>query len=141
MARHRTDILVVDDDIVIRTLLTEILTNKAGRHVTAVASGAEALAFLDIVRPDLIVLDVMMPDIDGVTLFRLIRERVALAAVPVLFVSALSRAHGNTLEGTFQWLDKPFTYDELDEMVADLLGEGVYAITPARPDKQRPGVL
>ena len=137
MPRYRTDILVVDDDRLIRTLLTELMMKKPGRHVKAVASGAEALAYLDVVRPDLIVLDVLIPDIDGITLFRRIHHRPVLAAVPVLFVSSLSRVQGGKLEGKFQWLDKSFIFDELEPTVAELLGESGNVGMTAQPDRRR----
>ena len=102
-ARYRTDILVVDDDRLIRTLLTELTTKKPGRHVKAVASGPKP-SRISMSWPDLIVLDVLIPDIDGITLFRRIHHRPAPAAVPVLFVSSLSRVQGGKLEGKFQRL-------------------------------------
>src|SRR5579862_4437868 len=123
MARQRSDILVVDDDRAIRTLLTDLLTTNPARHVYTAADGTAALTFLTLVRPDLIVLDIRLPGLDGIALYRLIRQRAVLDDVPVLFLSALDRALTATLDGHFAWLSKPFEPDDLEALVADLLGE------------------
>src|SRR5581483_174372 len=99
---------------------------KPGRYVLTAADGVEALSLLSMVRPDLIVLDIRMPGLDGITLYHRIRRRDELADVPVLFLSALSRDHTACLDGHFTWLSKPFDPDDLEAAVAELVGEVTY---------------
>jgi CheY-like chemotaxis protein len=75
MTAQQSVILVVEDDVAVRDLLATALADKPHRTVTPVSNGAEALAFLDAVRPHLITLDVTMPGIDGIALYKKIRER------------------------------------------------------------------
>jgi CheY-like chemotaxis protein len=83
-AKH---VLVVEDDEAIRSLLQDVL--DGGGYVVSVArSGFEALAHMRRRQPDLVVLDLMLPDMDGWTLLR-VREREGhLARIPVLVISA-----------------------------------------------------
>ncbi len=115
-------ILVVEDDQAVRYLLTESLSETEGWSVTAVEDGAKALAVLDTIRPDLVILDVRLPGMDGFEVYRLIRERADMAEVPVLFASAERRPRADKLVGPFQWLRKPFDLAGLDAAVTDLLG-------------------
>ena len=124
MADQQTVILVVEDDEAVRTLLRAALGENDNWTVTAVANGAEALAFLDSVRPHLIVLDVTMPGIDGLTVYKHIRAREALSTVPVLFLSAMSSQRAASLEGPFTWMSKPFDINDLETTIEDLLGKG-----------------
>ena len=77
-------ILVVDDEEPIRTLLAFPL-RRDGHDVVTAASGAEALEEFDRVRPDLVLLDVMLPGIDGFEVCRRLRER---SPVPIIMLSA-----------------------------------------------------
>ena len=78
-------IVVVDDEPSIRELLVASL-HFAGFEVNTAASGSEAIEVIEKVQPDLIVLDVMLPDIDGFTVTRRIRQEDINA--PVLFLTA-----------------------------------------------------
>ena len=78
-------IVVVDDEPSIRELLVASL-HFAGFDVETAASGSEAIEVIERVHPDLIVMDVMLPDIDGFTVTRRIRQNGV--AVPVLFLTA-----------------------------------------------------
>jgi len=77
-------ILVVDDDAEIRALLSEYL-QRNGYRVTTAAEGKAMWAALEVKKPDLIVLDVMMPGDDGLTLCRNLRAR---SAVPIIMLTA-----------------------------------------------------
>lgn len=81
-------VLVVDDHEEIRTILRMNLQNASYR-VAEAANGREALALLARERPDLVLLDVMMPEMDGITALREIRGTPALRDLPVIMVSAL----------------------------------------------------
>jgi len=110
-------ILVVDDDADIRSSLTEILGDE-GYRVAGVRNGREALAYLqEQTRPSLILLDMMMPEMDGWR-FRLEQQRSPeLASIPVVILSA----HGNVREaalalGAADYLRKPLSIESLLEI-------------------------
>ncbi len=81
-------ILVVDDDPDIRRLATLALQRVGGFDVQTCCDGAEALQVAPEFGPDLIVLDVMMPQMDGIELFEAFSEHPQLASVPVIFITA-----------------------------------------------------
>ena len=108
-------ILVVDDDEMIVGLVEHALT-AAGYRVVTAASGSEALARLAEALPDLIVSDINMPDMDGLTLVTRMREDERLRAMPLLFLTSRGEASdvvaGMNL-GADDYLVKPFDLDEL----------------------------
>jgi len=80
-------ILYVEDEPDIRTV-TEFALEDEGFELTSCASGHEALAKAPVLKPDLILLDVMMPEIDGPTTLRKLRQLPHLANTPVIFMTA-----------------------------------------------------
>ena len=106
-------LLVVDDEPSIRELLTASL-RFAGFEVFAAADGQEALALADKHRPDLVVLDVMLPDLDGFAVTRRLRERGR--DMPVLFLTARDetsdKVQGLTVGGD-DYVTKPFSLEEV----------------------------
>ena len=80
-------ILLVDDDAVIRTLLTEYLESLS-YEVHAFASGPEALAGIESIRCELIVCDLQMPGMDGLSLLEQLQEKEAYTSLPVIMLSA-----------------------------------------------------
>ncbi len=105
-------ILVVDDDADVRGLVRELL-ERAGAAVTEAADGREALRLLYDVRPDVIVLDVTMPELDGWQTLERIRD---LTEVPVLMLTArdteLEKVRG-LQAGADDYVTKPFGRQEL----------------------------
>lgn len=85
-------VLLVDDDPDIRMVAKLSLTRVGKWAVLAAGGGAEALAVLETNKPDVILLDVMMPLMDGPTLLAKIRENPATAGIPVIFLSAKVQA-------------------------------------------------
>lgn len=114
-------LLLVDDDDNLRSMLDAALSHH-GFEVTALASGREALATMPTLAPDLVVLDVMMPDLDGFEVCR--RLRAEGSKVPVLFLTAKDatedKVRGLTLGGD-DYLVKPFSLEELVARVQALL--------------------
>jgi len=106
-------LLVVDDEPSIRELLTASL-RFAGFEVHAAGDGAEALKLAEQQRPDLVVLDVMLPDMDGFTVTRKLRERGR--EMPVVFLTArdetADKVTGLTVGGD-DYVTKPFSLEEV----------------------------
>lgn len=106
-------LLVVEDEPNIRELLATSL-RFAGFEVHAAADGATALKLADSVRPDLLVLDVMLPDMDGFTVTRRLRDQGQM--VPVLFLTARDgtsdKVTGLTVGGD-DYVTKPFSLEEV----------------------------
>ncbi|HLI95831.1 MAG TPA: response regulator [Candidatus Baltobacteraceae bacterium] len=108
-------ILVVDDD---RNLRKIIQTNLelAGYDVTTAANGEEALRILDAMQPDLIVLDVMMPMMDGYEVARRVRRHPSNAHVPIIMLTAKSEVEDKLAgfeAGADDYITKPFGPQEL----------------------------
>jgi two-component system, OmpR family, response regulator len=106
-------LLVVDDEPSIRELLTASL-RFAGFEVMNAADGAEALKLAEQHRPDLVVLDIMLPDLDGFTVTRKLRERGR--DMPVVFLTARDetsdKVTGLTVGGD-DYVTKPFSLEEV----------------------------
>ncbi|MBI4553472.1 MAG: response regulator [Candidatus Latescibacteria bacterium] len=83
----RHDVLIVDDDPDVRSLLTQMLEGTAYRVRTA-ADGQEALTMIQSVRPDAILLDLLMPELDGFAVIERLQADPALRAIPVVVVTA-----------------------------------------------------
>lgn len=113
-------VLIVDDELDMRELLHELLT-RAGYEVVPATNGREALRELFESRPDLVVLDVRMPELDGWATLERIRE---LSNVPVLMLTAqaseLEKVRG-LQGGADDYLGKPFGRQELVARVGALL--------------------
>jgi DNA-binding response OmpR family regulator len=112
-------ILVVDDEPEVVDLIGLNLI-EAGYEVMTAASGREALERTAARRPDLILLDLMLPDIDGFSVCEILRSTKTTAAIPIVITSvwrsAGSRRLGREL-GAFDYLAKPFRPDELVDRV------------------------
>lgn len=111
-------VLHVDDDDDIREIVALVLEEMGGIRVTSAAGGQDALDAMALHRPDMVLLDVMMPGMDGPTVLRRIRDDPALAELPVVFLTAKSlrqdRARLQAL-GVTDIIEKPFRATELIE--------------------------
>jgi len=119
----RPTILIVDDSRIARDALEALLTGQDYELVFA-ESGREALQITGAMRPDLILLDVMMPDVDGFETCRLLRAEKSTAEIPVVLVTALddrsSRLQGFDA-GADDYVVKPFDRAELLGRVRTIL--------------------
>ena len=88
--KQRARILIVEDDATIRTILEMALMGAGFRHVSSCARGDEGLQESLRTKPDLVLLDVMLPGLDGFTLARRVRGTPALAATRILMLTARS---------------------------------------------------
>ncbi|HYO52402.1 response regulator [Archangium sp.] len=108
-------LLIVDDEVAILEALTDILSVE-GYEVATAANGAEGLEHVHKDPPDLILLDLMMPVMDGQEMLRRLKEDTALRSIPVVVMSA-GRVSKSELQGS-HFLAKPFELDDLLDTVA-----------------------
>jgi pilus assembly protein CpaE len=124
-------ILVVDDDI--DTLrLVGLMLQRQGYQIAAANSGQQALAMADSEKPDLILLDVMMPDMDGYEVTRRLRANPAISTIPIIMFTAKSQVDDKVSgfeSGADDYLTKPTQPRELFAHIKAVLSRG----TKARP--------
>ena len=117
-------ILVVDDDERLRKMLS-FFFKKKGFKVVSAKDGIAALKILGRLRPDMILLDLAMPDMDGFELCRRIKEDTLMGDIPLIAISALSAADNRERIlslGASAYFEKPFVSSELMDSVSKLLG-------------------
>lgn len=114
-------ILVVEDDRVLREFLCTALADEF--EVTGAVSGEEAVTLARRLRPDMVLLDVMLPGLSGLDVVREIRADPELHDTPVLVMTAFSEIEPSEAEaaGASHFLSKPFDLQELMETVQQLL--------------------
>ena len=117
-------VLVADDDDDILALVTAVL-ERSGHEVIAAHDGAEALALAHRRRPDLAVLDIAMPELDGLEVLRRLRMDTGTSDLPVVLLSARAQETGvvrGFASGASAYVRKPFSPRELIDRVTELLG-------------------
>ncbi|OGU05572.1 MAG: two-component system response regulator [Geobacteraceae bacterium GWC2_58_44] len=122
MARNR--ILVVEDEESLLKLESILFTSK-GYQVTGVRDGNAALEAISCHRPDLVVLDVMLPGLDGFEVCRVIKEDPRTSSIPVLMLTAKKSSidlERGRLAGADAYITKPFKSVKVLEVIAGLLG-------------------
>ncbi|MEH3122390.1 MAG: response regulator [Sphingomonas phyllosphaerae] len=118
-------ILTVDDSASLRMAIRIALTG-AGYAVTEAVDGADGLAKATGTRFDMIVTDLNMPNMDGLSMIRALREQPAQAGVPIIFLSTESDADMKAqakAAGATGWLVKPFQPDQLIRVAQKVLGK------------------
>jgi two-component system phosphate regulon response regulator PhoB len=113
-------VLVVDDEPVLRAIMREIL-NEEGYTVIEATDGRVMLEILARERPDLVLMDVMMPGVDGREAYRQLRSRPEHRDVPVVMMSAAVQPDGldPSIAG---FMAKPFDLNQLVDLVVHLIG-------------------
>jgi DNA-binding response OmpR family regulator len=117
---ERPSVLVVDDDQAVRTLL-ELALSHGGFQVFSAPNGSSALLQIRIVQPDLVILDILMPDLDGWGTLQRIRE---VSTVPILILTAMEE--GDMVKtclsrGANGYLPKPVDMQDLQTRARDLV--------------------
>ncbi|MEJ2669570.1 MAG: response regulator, partial [Gammaproteobacteria bacterium] len=123
LQRHKTRILVADDDELIRDLLSQRF-HRMGYTVLTAKHGNEALARMQAEQPDLTILDMMMPGMDGLAVLKQIKNNPTTADMPVVVLTA-KRQQENILQGlesgANDYITKPFDVDEVAARVSGIL--------------------
>ena len=119
-------ILVVDDEVVLTKMVKLNLERTGNYTVMTVNKGSEALAAAREFKPDLIFMDVMMPDMSGDEAIAEIREDPQLASIPYVFMTAIvtkaeTEDMGHNIGGN-EFLAKPVKTEELIETIERILG-------------------
>ena len=116
--------LILEDDDAVRTLVQKLLQSD-GFTVATAADGLEGLMSLEQSVPDVIICDMMMPNLDGMTFTKAIKKQASTRAVPVIFLTAKTDtrtvAEGISAGAKF-YLTKPFNHAELLSKVRKALG-------------------
>ncbi|MFO7938591.1 MAG: response regulator [Bacteroidales bacterium] len=120
---NATRILIVDDSTTNNILLQSILEEE-GFHVDVAFSGKEALTLVNKQTPSLILLDIMMPEIDGISLLRQLQANAQTQAIPVVMVTAKDDEYSreeSILAGAKDFLTKPIDVDLVIQKVKSLV--------------------
>ena len=120
---ERPSILVADDDLEILSMVTRHLRMK-GASVLEASDGEEALSVAQREKPDLVILDVMMPGMSGWEVCRSIRDDESLAHTGVLMLTGIGERLNemtSPLYGADDYIDKPFDFEEFDSKVDGVL--------------------
>jgi DNA-binding NarL/FixJ family response regulator len=121
--KENKKLLLIDDDPNLILLVKDYLEFR-GYNVDTAENGREALEILDNLIPDMIICDVMMPEMDGYTLVKHIREEPVTNRIPVLFLSAKGQSQDRVKglnEGADVYMSKPFEPEELVAQVESSL--------------------
>jgi len=127
MAENAKTILVVDDEPDTLTYLTTVLEDNGFATVSA-ADGVEAMSKIEEDRPDLIALDISMPEKSGVAVYRSLKEDDQLKSIPVIIITGVSDDFKKFISTRRQvpppegYISKPVDFEQLLSMVRELLG-------------------
>ena len=121
---EKSRILVIDDEVEVVDLLKKRL-EKAGYQVVTATDGPQGFKAAVEQKPDLILLDIIMPDVDGMTVLRQLKAQESTSNIPVVMVSAKSMTDSifeARKYGATDYIIKPFQWDELLKFVKRYLG-------------------
>lgn len=128
----KVTVLIVDDDISMLRLLREVLENE-GMHILTAGDGVTALEIYDSERPNLILLDIMMPDVDGYAICQHIRQG---SQVPIIIITAKGqdeeKVYGLNM-GADDYITKPFSTNELVARIRAVLRRANFWDRPLEP--------
>jgi DNA-binding NtrC family response regulator len=110
-------VLIVDDDRDIVSIVSTILAGR-GWDISAAYSGSEALEAVTASKPDIILLDIMMPEMNGIEVLKKIRKIDSDARIIMITAFGDVESYLDSMElGAYEYINKPFETDELLEMI------------------------
>ena len=119
-------ILSIEDDPEMRGLI-QLIFERHGHRVVGAPRGDFGLEFIDTLNPDVILLDLMLPDINGWDIYRQLKADEELSTIPVIIVSArnqeIDAKTGLFVQGKDRFVQKPFDIDHLLNTVQEVLAE------------------
>jgi DNA-binding response OmpR family regulator len=117
-------VLIVDDEVALTTLLKANLEAAGRFEVQTENRGAAAVRAAQRLKPDIVLLDIMMPDLEGTEVLNRLRQVASLREVPVIFLTA-TLMEGETAAGgeNYSFLPKPIEADSLIAAIDDLIGQ------------------
>ncbi|WP_343521713.1 response regulator transcription factor [Pedobacter sp.] len=118
----KKNILVIEDNHAILDVITLILESEAF-NVDGLNKGADFISHVQEFNPDIIIMDIMLPDTDGRVLLKELKDTAATQHIPVLMISARYNAHNYALDGieADDFMSKPFNIDDLMDKIYALL--------------------
>ncbi len=127
MADQKKHIVCIEDDAGIIDLVKLILTRK-GYRVSGAVGGREGLELIEREKPDVVLLDLMMPDMDGWEVFHQMRAQESTRHIPVIVVTAkaqnIDKVLGLQIAKVDDYLTKPFSPQELVDSIERILSRG-----------------
>jgi len=121
---QRKVVLLVDDDRTLCELVDEILTQTLDCKVVSAETARRALVLVNKLKVDAIILDLWLPDMDGLRLYDLLQGNPELSSVPVLFITAAPQAPEFRSRAINDYLAKPFDLEEFIDRVRQMLAAG-----------------
>ena len=124
-------VLVIDDEMLLRSLVAMQLRRHQFEVATA-ENGPNGLALTRHFKPDIIILDIMMPDMDGFEVFEVLKSKPETASIPVLFLTAsISKLHNAQAElaGAAGYIVKPYRPEQLIEKITAVLRDSPKPVT------------
>ena len=126
MSDTKNKVLLIDDDSSVLEMVTRLLEGK-GFVVSTAKDGLDGLRAIERQRPDLIISDILMPTLDGLTLVKALKRRKETRMIPVIFLTSksdpLSMIEGINVGAKF-YVTKPFQTDDLLSKVGKVLKQG-----------------
>ena len=118
-------VLIAEDDPDIADVLRQTLTDRLAVEIDAVANGALVIDAVSARRPDLLILDVLLPGLNGLDVFDLLRSDVKWQGIPVIFLTALPDRAATAFDaiGVHEVISKPFDVNDLIARAQRLLGD------------------
>lgn len=128
----KNSILIVEDNDDLQ-LLFQLVLESEGYEVVIANNGKDALESIDTIRPQLVLMDIMMPGIDGIEVARSIKQRQDYESLPILLVSAIDRLQDRQLNYSKASgiLYKPFDLDDLIDKVVRLTSDRQFEVSVA----------
>lgn len=121
-------IVCIDDEAPMNDLVGFILKSAGGFETHMAQNGPEGLTLIANVKPDLVLLDIMMPEMDGWDVYTAMKKDEGMSSIPVIIVTAKSQPIDKTLAvsiaGVDDYITKPFTPQDLVSKIREVLGEG-----------------